>query len=44
MTPDLQHLMRAGTLSLNSFLALAGIFIGSYLCLRWQIWRLERSL
>ena len=39
-----QGLSGLSTLSLNSFFALAGIFVGSYLCLRWQIWRLERSI
>ncbi|MEI7783782.1 MAG: YeeE/YedE family protein [Betaproteobacteria bacterium] len=38
-----QGLSGLSTLSLNSFFALAGIFAGSYLGLRWQIWRLERS-
>lgn len=39
-----QGLSGLSTLSLSSFLALAGILAGSYAGLRWQIWRLERSL
>jgi uncharacterized membrane protein YedE/YeeE len=39
-----QGLSGLSTLSLTSFLALAGILAGSYAGLRWQIWRLERSL
>ncbi|MFM8624985.1 MAG: YeeE/YedE family protein [Betaproteobacteria bacterium] len=39
-----QGLSGLSTLSLSSFLALGGILGGSYLGLRWQIMRLERSL
>ena len=39
-----QGLSGLSTLSLSSFLALAGILAGSYLGLRWQMWRLERDL
>ncbi len=39
-----QGLSGLSTLSLSSFVALAGILAGSYAGLRWQIWRLERSL
>lgn len=39
-----QGLSGLSTLSLSSFVALAGILLGSYGGLRWQIWRLERSL
>jgi uncharacterized membrane protein YedE/YeeE len=39
-----QGLSGLSTLSLSSFVALAGILAGSYLALRWQMWRLERSL
>jgi uncharacterized membrane protein YedE/YeeE len=39
-----QGLSGLSTLSLSSFLALGGILGGSYLGLRWQIRRLERSL
>lgn len=39
-----QGLSGLSTLSLSSFLALGGILGGSYLGLRWQIGRLERSL
>ena len=39
-----QGLSGLSTLSLSSFVALAGILGGSYLALRWQMWRLERSL
>jgi uncharacterized membrane protein YedE/YeeE len=39
-----QGLSGLSTLSLGSFLALAGIVLGGVLGLRWQMWRLERSL
>jgi uncharacterized membrane protein YedE/YeeE len=39
-----QGLSGLSTLSLSSFVALAGIFLGGYAGLRWQIWRMERSL
>jgi len=38
-----QGLSGLSTLSLGSFVALAGILGGGVLALRWQIWRLERS-
>jgi uncharacterized membrane protein YedE/YeeE len=37
-----QGLSGISTLSLGSFLALAGIMAGAVLALRWQAWRLER--
>ncbi len=39
-----QGLSGLSTLSLSSFLALAGILAGGYLGLRYQMWLLERSL
>lgn len=39
-----QGLSGLSTLSMSSFLALAGILMGGYLGMRWQIWRMERSL
>ena len=39
-----QGLSGLSTLSLSSFVALVGIFLGGYAGLRWQIWRMERSL
>lgn len=39
-----QGLSGLSTLSLTSFVALAGILLGAYLGLRLQMWRLERSL
>ena len=38
-----QGLSGLSTLSLSSFVALAGIFLGGFLGLRWQVWRMERS-
>jgi hypothetical protein len=38
-----QGLSGLSTLSLGSFVALAGILGGGVLALRWQMWRLERS-
>lgn len=39
-----QGLSGASTLALGSFIALAAILVGAVLALRWQTWRLERSL
>lgn len=39
-----QGLSGLSTLSLSSFVALAGILLGGYLGLRYQMWQLERSL
>jgi uncharacterized protein len=39
-----QGLSGVSTLALGSFIALGGIIAGAVLALRWQIWRLERSL
>jgi hypothetical protein len=39
-----QGLSGMSTLALGSFIALAAIIAGAVLALRWQIWRLERSL
>ena len=39
-----QGLSGLSTLSLSSFVALAGILLGGWAGLRWQMWRLERSL
>jgi uncharacterized protein len=39
-----QGLSGASTLALGSFLALAGILAGGVLGVRWQVWRVERSL
>ncbi len=39
-----QGLSGLSTLSLSSFVALAGILLGGFLGMRWQIWRLERQL
>jgi uncharacterized protein len=39
-----QGLSGVSTLALGSFVALAGIVGGALLALRWQVWRLERSL
>lgn len=39
-----QGLSGVSTLSLGSFIALAGIVVGGWLALRWQVWRLERGL
>ena len=38
-----QGLSGLSTLSLGSFIAVAGIVAGSWAALRWQIWRIERS-
>jgi uncharacterized protein len=38
-----QGLSGLSTLSLGSFIAVAGIVAGAVLALRWQIWRLERA-
>lgn len=39
-----QGLSGVSTLALGSFLALAAIVLGAVLALRWQTWRLERSV
>jgi hypothetical protein len=39
-----QGLSGVSTLALGSFLAVAAIVAGAVLALRWQVWRLERSL
>ena len=39
-----QGLSGVSTLALGSFIALSGIIAGAVLALRWQVWRLERSL
>ncbi len=39
-----QGLAGVSTLALGSFIALGGIVVGAVLALRWQVWRLERSL
>jgi len=39
-----QGLSGLSTLSLGSFVALASIIAGAVLALRWQIWRVERSV
>ena len=39
-----QGLSGLSTLSLGSFIALAAIFAGAVVALRWQVWRMERSL
>jgi hypothetical protein len=39
-----QGMSGLSTLSLSSFVALAGIFLGGYLGLRYQMWQLERGL
>jgi len=39
-----QGLSGLSTLSLGSFVALASIIVGAVLALRWQIWRVERSV
>ena len=39
-----QGLSGLSTLSLGSFVALAAIIFGAVLALRWQIWRVERSV
>ncbi len=39
-----QGLSGVSTLALGSFIALGGIVGGAVLALRWQVWRLERSL
>ncbi len=38
-----QGLSGLSTLSLGSFVALAGILGGGVLALRWQMWKLERA-
>jgi hypothetical protein len=38
-----QGLSGLSTLSLGSFITLAGIVVGAWLALHWQIWRLERQ-
>jgi hypothetical protein len=37
-----QGLSGVSTLSIGSFIALAGIFVGAVLALKYQMWRLER--
>jgi uncharacterized protein len=39
-----QGLSGVSTLAVGSFIALGGIIAGAVLALRWQVWRLERSL
>ena len=39
-----QGLSGLSTLALGSFIAVACIMTGAVLALRWQVWRLERSL
>jgi hypothetical protein len=39
-----QGLSGLSTLSLGSFVALAAIIGGAVLALRWQVWRVERSV
>jgi hypothetical protein len=39
-----QGLSGVSTLAVGSFIALAFIVVGSLLGLKWQMWRIERSL